>query len=55
MPACRKLHAACLRPSRLRKRSDRAVPMEVPPMWRMPPTDDHVIGAMRSPPATAPS
>ena len=55
MPALRKFSAASRRPSRVRKRSERAVPMTVPPMWRMPPTEDQVIATMRSPPATAPS
>ena len=55
MPVFRKFRAACRRPSRVRKRSERAVPIVVPPMWRIPPTDDQVIGTMRSPPATAPS
>ena len=55
MPVFRKWRAACRRPSRVRKRSERAVPIVVPPMGRIPPTDDQVIGTMRSPPATAPS
>ena len=55
MPAFRKFSAAFRRPSRERKRSERAVPMTVPPWWRMPPTEDQVMGTMRSPSATAPS
>ena len=55
MPASSRFLAACARPSRVRKRSERAVPIAVPPWCRIPPTADHVIGTIRSPPETTPS
>ncbi len=55
IPARRKFSAAFSRPARVRKASERAVPMAVPPWCRMPPTEDQLMGAIRSPPSTAPS
>ena len=55
MSCSRRLRAAASCPSRSRNSAERAVPMTVPPRWRIEPTESQLSGRMLSPPATAPA
>ena len=55
MPCSSRWAAASSWPERSRNSAERAVPMIVPPLWRIEPTESHSRGRMPSPPATAPA
>jgi len=54
MPWWTMFRAALSRPSRVRKSAERAVPMTVPPRWRIEPTEPQENFRIRSPPSTRP-
>ena len=54
MPCSTRLRTARRRPSRSRNSVERAVPITVPPRFRILLTSSQVTGRMRSPPSTSP-